>query len=118
MQAAYRIGFRVLRYSSISRPVVHTYLCPYHIALIVRKGAVMCCAVAVSSVFRFSYLLQALSIVVVDEMHLIGDSQRGFLLELMLSKLRMVCSAKVQVTFDPVSSSYICTLDFTPLHFP
>lgn len=40
---------------------------------------------------------QALSAVVVDEMHLIGDDQRGFLLEPMLSKLRMVCPTKVQV---------------------
>ena len=30
-------------------------------------------------------------------MHLIADGQRGFLLELMLSKLRMVCPTKVQV---------------------
>ena len=53
---------------------------------------------------RFFYCLrvllfigQALSAVVVDEMHLIGDGQRGFLLELMLTKLRMIRPAKVQV---------------------
>lgn len=40
---------------------------------------------------------QALSAVVVDEMHLVGDDQRGFLLEPMLTKLRMVCPTKVQV---------------------
>lgn len=40
---------------------------------------------------------QALSAVVVDEMHLIGDTARGFLLELMLTKQRLLCPHNVQV---------------------
>lgn len=38
-----------------------------------------------------------LSLVVADEVHLIGDSHRGFLLEVMLSKLRFVLGQKVQI---------------------
>eukprot|EP00752_Nemacystus_decipiens_P002246 g2129.t1 len=41
--------------------------------------------------------LQVLSAVVVDEMHLIGDTARGFLLELMLTKQRLLCPNSVQL---------------------
>ncbi|CAN0305809.1 unnamed protein product, partial [Ectocarpus fasciculatus] len=41
--------------------------------------------------------LAALSAVVVDEMHLIGDRARGFLLELMLTKQRLLCPNSVQL---------------------
>ncbi|CAM9598989.1 unnamed protein product, partial [Ectocarpus sp. 12 AP-2014] len=42
--------------------------------------------------------LAALSAVVVDEMHLIGDRARGFLLELMLTKQRLLCPNNVQAS--------------------
>ncbi|CAM9107353.1 unnamed protein product [Choristocarpus tenellus] len=41
--------------------------------------------------------LEAVSIIIVDEVHLIGDGKRGFLLEVMLAKLCMVCPATVQL---------------------
>ncbi len=34
--------------------------------------------------------MSSLGIVVIDEMHMIGDGQRGYLLELMLSKIRFL----------------------------
>lgn len=55
--------------------------------------------VFVAPLGRFACLLvkKALSAVVVDEMHLIGDTARGFLLELMLTKQRLLCPNSVQV---------------------
>ena len=50
---------------------------------------------------------KALSAVVVDEMHLIGDSARGFLLELMLTKQRLLCPTSVQVR-GPVAAIPSC----------
>lgn len=50
---------------------------------------------------------KALSAVVVDEMHLIGDSARGFLLELMLTKQRLLCPNSVQVR-GPVAAIPSC----------
>lgn len=41
---------------------------------------------------------KTLSAVVVDEMHLIGDKARGFLLELMLTKTRLLCPDQVQAS--------------------
>eukprot|EP01041_Mallomonas_annulata_P000304 gene304-549_t len=38
-----------------------------------------------------------ISLVVVDEIHLIGDSSRGFLLEVMLSKLKFTSSSSIQI---------------------
>lgn len=38
--------------------------------------------------------VSSLGIVVVDEMHLIGDSHRGYLLELFLTKVRYVSGCK------------------------
>lgn len=46
--------------------------------------------------FFVSSCEKALSAVVVDEMHLIGDPARGFLLELMLAKERLLCPKSVQ----------------------
>ncbi|CAM9144280.1 unnamed protein product [Scytosiphon promiscuus] len=42
--------------------------------------------------------LKGLSAVVVDEMHLIGDKSRGFLLELMLTKQRLLCPQSTQAS--------------------
>ncbi|CAM9118141.1 unnamed protein product, partial [Hapterophycus canaliculatus] len=42
--------------------------------------------------------LEGLSAVVVDEMHLIGDKSRGFLLELMLTKHRLLCPKRTQAS--------------------
>ena len=35
-------------------------------------------------------LLETIGIVVLDEMHMIGDGQRGYILELLLTKIRYV----------------------------
>lgn len=34
--------------------------------------------------------MSTLGIIIIDEMHMIGDGQRGYLLELMLSKIRFL----------------------------
>ena len=40
--------------------------------------------------------LSSLGIVVVDEMHMIGDPHRGYLLELFLTKIRYIAGCKGQ----------------------
>ena len=49
--------------------------------------------------------LAQLGTVVVDELHLIGDPGRGYLLELLLTKIRFMTSRKPPVTVNNNESS-------------
>ncbi|CAB4068797.1 POLQ [Lepeophtheirus salmonis] len=41
--------------------------------------------------------LESIGIIVVDELHLVGDSSRGYLLELMLTKIRYIAQNHIQI---------------------
>lgn len=50
-----------------------------------------------------------LGMVVVDELHMVGDSGRGYLLELLLTKIRYIAQKQNTTGFVSVSVSvYIC----------
>lgn len=44
--------------------------------------------------------LQKLGLIVVDELHLLGDSYRGYLLELLLTKLKYMCSVSEDINIQ------------------
>ncbi|MPC61301.1 DNA polymerase theta [Portunus trituberculatus] len=44
-----------------------------------------------------NHRVNELGIIVVDELHMVGDSHRGYLLELLLTKLTYVCGKPIQI---------------------
>ncbi len=52
--------------------------------------------------------ISSLGVVVVDEMHMIGDGHRGYLLELMLSKIRFLQGNDAH-EFSTYSFFYLCS---------
>ena len=55
--------------------------------------------------------LSSLGIVVVDEMHMIGDSHRGYLLELFLTKIRYIAGCNGETEADR-SEGKLLTLNY------
>ena len=56
--------------------------------------------------------LSFLGIVVVDEMHMIGDSHRGYLLELFLTKIRYIVGCNIGETETNRGQGKLLTLNY------
>lgn len=61
--------------------------------------------------FEFESLIFAPGMVVVDELHMVGDSGRGYLLELLLTKICYIAQKQNTAGFVSMNMSfYICLL--------
>ena len=48
--------------------------------------------------------LHQVGTIVVDELHLVGDPHRGYLLELLLTKIKFMCGRQMQPAIKPAES--------------
>lgn len=53
-------------------------------------------------------MLLILGILVIDELHMLGDSHRGYLLELIVTKVRFACAKALAAGCNPDRYATVC----------
>lgn len=53
-------------------------------------------------------MLLVLGILVIDELHMLGDSHRGYLIELIVTKVRFACAKALAAGCNPDRYAIVC----------